>query len=92
MLLAFQMTGAEISIGECDNNMIPDMNKLKMMLSKGDVRMVVICNPSGVVVRRSYIVLCFTLLSQQSSHLQPVQTQRCRGASILHIALCCSLV
>eukprot|EP00242_Pyramimonas_sp_CCMP2087_P007166 CAMPEP_0198202990 /NCGR_PEP_ID=MMETSP1445-20131203/6219_1 /TAXON_ID=36898 /ORGANISM="Pyramimonas sp., Strain CCMP2087" /LENGTH=385 /DNA_ID=CAMNT_0043874175 /DNA_START=211 /DNA_END=1368 /DNA_ORIENTATION=+ len=57
-LMALQMTGAEISIGECDDNMIPDMDKLKVLLSKGDVRMVVICNPcnpSGVVTPKAVL-------------------------------------
>jgi len=52
-LMALQMTGAEIEIAECDARFVPDMDKLEAVLAKGDVTMVVLCNPcnpTGVVV------------------------------------------
>ena len=53
-LMALQMTGHDITIADCDEHMMPDLEKLRTVLAKGDVRMVVICtpcNPTGVVVR-----------------------------------------
>eukprot|EP00959_Pyramimonas_sp_CCMP1952_P428071 8965240-Pyramimonas_sp.AAC.1 len=53
-LMALQMTGHDITVAECDDHMMPDLEKLRPILAKRDVRMVVICtpcNPTGVVVR-----------------------------------------
>mmetsp|Transcript_3047 Transcript_3047/g.5771 ORF Transcript_3047/g.5771 Transcript_3047/m.5771 type:complete len:432 (+) Transcript_3047:53-1348(+) len=71
-LMALQMTGAEIEIAECDARFVPDMDKLEAVLAKGDVTMVVLCNPcnpTGVVTPKATLERCAEMCKKAGAWL-----------------------